>query len=123
MMVNDLTSEENISRIQQFGRDEQYDTLMVVFPSGNEVEGPARFDLLPEVRMLTGSQIDHYATIELGLLDTQSGKLFMQVQGHSFATLEKLAGEKLDKDCVEVFLAHREEVEKIQQTFQEDNLG
>ena len=41
-------------------------------------------------RSTTGSQIDHFATIELGLLDTKSGNLFMQVQGNSFATLEKL---------------------------------
>ena len=63
---------------------------MVVFPSGDEVEGPAQLDLLPEVSLMTGSQIDHFATIELGLLDIRSGKLFMQVQGHSYATLEKL---------------------------------
>ncbi len=90
IMVKDLESPENVSRIQQLSRSEEYDTIMVVFPSGKEVEGSARFDLLPEVSMLTGRQIDHYATIELGMLDTDSGKLFMQVQGHSFATLEKL---------------------------------
>ncbi len=90
MMVNNLNSEEALSRIRQFGRDEQYDSVMVVFPSGNEVEASARYDLLPEVSMMIGRQIDHYATIELGLLDIQSGKLLMQVQGHSFATLDKL---------------------------------
>lgn len=90
ILVEDLNSAENLHLIQQLGRESQTDVILVVLPSGKEVSGPARFDLLPEVSLLNGSQIDHHATIELGLVDANSGKLFLQVQGQSFATLEKL---------------------------------
>ena len=54
------------------------------------MSGPARFDLLPEVSLLNGRQIDHHATVELGLVDAKSGKLLLQVQGNSYATLDEL---------------------------------
>ena len=38
----------------------------------------------------------------------------------AFALLQQLAGEKLDQDCVDALLAQREEVEAIQQHFQEN---
>lgn len=41
----------------------------------------------------------------------------------AFAMLDTLAGEKLDRECVAVFKANREEVERIQQRFKEDELG
>lgn len=66
------------------------DVVMVVAPSSREVKGPAQFDVLPEVSTLNGSQIDHYSTVELGLLDLKSGKLLLQAEGNSFATLEQL---------------------------------
>jgi HD-GYP domain-containing protein (c-di-GMP phosphodiesterase class II) len=37
----------------------------------------------------------------------------------AFATLERLAGRKLDADCVAALLAHREEVGEIQRRFHE----
>ncbi|MDH4194338.1 MAG: hypothetical protein OEW33_03890 [Nitrospirota bacterium] len=66
------------------------DMVLVVAPSNREVEGPAQFDLLPEVSRINGSEIDHYSTVELGLLDLNSGKLLLQAEGNSFATLEQL---------------------------------
>jgi HD-GYP domain-containing protein (c-di-GMP phosphodiesterase class II) len=41
----------------------------------------------------------------------------------AFAYLQQVAGEELDRDCVEVLIAHREEVEQIQRAFLEDPLG
>jgi HD-GYP domain-containing protein (c-di-GMP phosphodiesterase class II) len=41
----------------------------------------------------------------------------------AYAMLQRLAGEKLDKDCVKALMANQEEVEIIQQEFQEDNIG
>jgi HD-GYP domain-containing protein (c-di-GMP phosphodiesterase class II) len=41
----------------------------------------------------------------------------------AFATLQKMAGEKLDRDCVEALLAQRAEVERIQRTYQENEFG
>jgi HD-GYP domain-containing protein (c-di-GMP phosphodiesterase class II) len=41
----------------------------------------------------------------------------------AFAYLQRVAGEKLDRECVEALLAHREEVELIQQLFAENPLG
>ncbi len=64
--------------------------VLVVIPSSLEVRGPAKFDLLPEVSMLNGYQIENHATVELGLLDLESGKLLAYSQGASFATLEQL---------------------------------
>ena len=90
IVVKDLGSPESLSLIQKFGRDSQIDTILVVLPSGTEVSGPVRFPLLPEVSFLNGRQIDHHATVELGLVDTKSGKLLLQVQGNSYATLDEL---------------------------------
>jgi HD-GYP domain-containing protein (c-di-GMP phosphodiesterase class II) len=41
----------------------------------------------------------------------------------AFATLQAMAGEKLDRDCVQALLAQREEVERIQHTYQENEFG
>ncbi len=41
----------------------------------------------------------------------------------AFAMLQKLAGDKLDQDCVRVLLESREELETIQRQFNEDSLG
>lgn len=41
----------------------------------------------------------------------------------AFAMLQRLAGEKLDKDCVEALLSNRQQVEEIQRTFAEDAIG
>jgi len=41
----------------------------------------------------------------------------------AFATLRRLAGEKLDAECVEALIRGREEVERIQQDFAEDRIG
>ena len=41
----------------------------------------------------------------------------------AFELLEKLSEERLDKDCVEAIVSNREEVEKIQQQFNENKFG
>lgn len=41
----------------------------------------------------------------------------------AYAMLQRLAGEKLDKDCVAALIANIEEVETIQREFQEDSFG
>jgi HD-GYP domain-containing protein (c-di-GMP phosphodiesterase class II) len=41
----------------------------------------------------------------------------------AFATLKRMAGEKLDAECVEALLHNRDEVERIQQQFQENPFG
>jgi HD-GYP domain-containing protein (c-di-GMP phosphodiesterase class II) len=41
----------------------------------------------------------------------------------AFATLQRLAGETLDAECVEALLRGREEVERIQEQFDEDRIG
>lgn len=41
----------------------------------------------------------------------------------AFSSLRRLADEKLDRDCVEALIDHREEVELIQQRFKEDYYG
>jgi HD-GYP domain-containing protein (c-di-GMP phosphodiesterase class II) len=41
----------------------------------------------------------------------------------AFATLQQLAGNKLDKDCVDALLAHQEQVEEIQRRFKENIRG
>lgn len=41
----------------------------------------------------------------------------------AFAKLRELAGEKLDRDCVEALAEQREEVERIQRTYQENEYG
>lgn len=41
----------------------------------------------------------------------------------AFATLQKLAGEQLDKDCVDALLNNKERVEQIQKQFHEDTIG
>jgi HD-GYP domain-containing protein (c-di-GMP phosphodiesterase class II) len=41
----------------------------------------------------------------------------------AFATLQRLAGETLDAECVEAFIRGRQEVERIQAQFREDLIG
>ncbi len=41
----------------------------------------------------------------------------------AFETLQKMAGEKLDAECVSALIENRTQVEKIQQQFKEDPLG
>ncbi len=41
----------------------------------------------------------------------------------AFEMLKKLAGEKLDKDCVEALFSNRKEVEEVQRLFKEDQYG
>jgi HD-GYP domain-containing protein (c-di-GMP phosphodiesterase class II) len=41
----------------------------------------------------------------------------------AFATLQRLAGEQLDAECVEALMRGREEVERIQEQFSEDRIG
>lgn len=41
----------------------------------------------------------------------------------AFETLQQLAGEKLDSDCVNALLKHRDEIEEIQELFKEDFFG
>jgi HD-GYP domain-containing protein (c-di-GMP phosphodiesterase class II) len=41
----------------------------------------------------------------------------------AFALLNRMAGEKLDAECVNALVESREEVERIQQHFQENPLG
>jgi HD-GYP domain-containing protein (c-di-GMP phosphodiesterase class II) len=41
----------------------------------------------------------------------------------AFAMLQKMAGSKLDQDCVDALLQHREEIEAIQVRFHEDQFG
>ena len=41
----------------------------------------------------------------------------------AFASLRQLADEKLDRECVEALIKHRDEVEQIQLQFQEDYFG
>jgi HD-GYP domain-containing protein (c-di-GMP phosphodiesterase class II) len=41
----------------------------------------------------------------------------------AFEALQQLAGEKLDRDCVNALLENIEEIEKIQQTFKQDYYG
>jgi len=42
---------------------------------------------------------------------------------NAFASLRELAGEKLDRDCVEALIDQSDEVEQIQQRFEEDYCG
>jgi HD-GYP domain-containing protein (c-di-GMP phosphodiesterase class II) len=41
----------------------------------------------------------------------------------AFAALQRLAGETLDAECVEALMGKREEVERIQEQFDEDRIG
>jgi HD-GYP domain-containing protein (c-di-GMP phosphodiesterase class II) len=41
----------------------------------------------------------------------------------AFATLQQLAGDKLDQDCVDALLAHQAEIKEIQRRFRENTRG
>jgi len=91
--LDEIPSGERVALLNNFkgmGENPQIEVVLVVLPSSQEVKGPAHFDLLPEVSMLNGYQIENHATVELGLLDLNSGRLLLQSQGSSYATLEQL---------------------------------
>jgi HD-GYP domain-containing protein (c-di-GMP phosphodiesterase class II) len=41
----------------------------------------------------------------------------------ALASLQRMAGEELDSECVEVLIKHRDELERIQDQFHEDQMG
>ena len=41
----------------------------------------------------------------------------------AYAMLQRMAGEKLDKDCVDALIVNSEQVEAIQREFAEDQIG
>jgi hypothetical protein len=90
VLVEGISSGEMVSLLKKMGGNSPIEVVLVVLPSGKEVKGPAKFDLLPEVSMLNGYQTENHATVELGLLDLKSGKMLLQSQGSSYATLEQL---------------------------------
>lgn len=90
LYLNEGTGGGKSDHLSELREHAKTDVVMVVAPSSREVKGPAQFDVLPEVSTLNGFQIDHYSTVELGLLDLHSGKLLLQAEGASFATLEQL---------------------------------
>lgn len=88
--VEGIPSGDRASLFKGMGGNRPIEVVLIVLPSGKEVKGPAHLDLLPEVSRLTGHQTENYATVELGLLDLKSGKLLLQSEGTSYATLEQL---------------------------------
>lgn len=64
--------------------------VLMVLPSTVEVQGPAHFDVLPEVGSLNGSLIENYALVEIALINPNMDKRVITGRGSSFATLEKL---------------------------------
>ena len=88
--IEDIPSGERGALLRRIRRNAEIEVALVVLSSSKEVKGPARFDVLPEVSFVNGSQIDNHAMVELALLDLSSGKLLLQSQGTSYATLEQL---------------------------------
>lgn len=88
--VEGIPSGDRDSLFKGMGGKSPIEIVLVVWPSGEEVKGPAHFDILPEVSTLTGHQTENHATVDLGFLDLKSGKLLLQSQGTSYATLEQL---------------------------------
>ncbi len=90
VLVDEIPSGEQITLLKGMGEKSQIEIVLVVLPYSQEVRVPAQFDLLPEVSMINGYQTENYAMVELGLLDLKSGKLLLQSEGTSYATLEQL---------------------------------
>jgi hypothetical protein len=91
--LDEIPSGERMALLNDFkgmGEKTKIEAVLVVLPSSQEVKGPAQFDVLPEVGTLNGHQTENHATVELGLLDLKSGRLLLQSQGSSYATLEQL---------------------------------
>lgn len=91
--LDEIPSGERMALLNDFkgmGEKTKIEAVLVVLPSSQEVKGPAQFDVLPEVGRLNGHQTENHATVELGLLDLKSGRLLLQSQGSSYATLEQL---------------------------------
>jgi len=88
--LEEIPSGDRVSLLKGMGENSPIEMVLVVLPSGKEVKGPAQFDVLPEVGTLNGHQTENHATVELGLLDLNSGRLLLQAQGNSYATLEQL---------------------------------
>lgn len=88
--LDEIPSGERDTLLKGMGENSPIEMVLVVLPSGKEVKGPAKFDVLPEVGSLNGHQTENHATVELGLLDFKSGKLLLQSKGTSYATLEQL---------------------------------
>ncbi len=79
-------------------------------------EGLSGAQIPLEARIVTVADIFDALTSQRSYKDAWSNE-------EAFELLEKLSGEKLDEDCVDAIVNNSEEVEKIQQQFNENKLG
>ena len=88
--LEDIPSGDKFSLLDGLRVTKDLDVVLILLSASQEITGPAQLDLLPEVSRLNGQQTEHQATVELGVLDINSGKLLLRAQGRSHATLEQL---------------------------------
>ena len=78
--------------------------------------GKSRDDIPLEARIVAVADVFDALTSQRPYKEAWSNE-------EAFTSLQRLADEKLDRDCVEALIDHREEVELIQQRFKEDYYG
>jgi len=78
--------------------------------------GKTRDDIPLEARIVAVADVFDALTSRRPYKDAWSNE-------DAFASLRELAGEKLDRDCVEALIDQSDEVEQIQQRFEEDYCG
>ena len=78
--------------------------------------GKTRDDIPLEARIVAVADVFDALTSRRPYKDAWSNE-------DAFASLRELAGEKLDRDCVKALIDQSDEVEQIQQRFEEDYCG
>ncbi|MDX1411097.1 MAG: hypothetical protein R3351_02990 [Nitrospirales bacterium] len=82
---------KSVKQLQGIGKDEDFEFVIVIMTSSDEVTTPAYLDAsAPDVGILPGNEIQNYALVEVALVDLQSGKSLIQAHGRSYALLEQL---------------------------------
>ena len=86
-----LQKGKSVEQLKGFAKDEEFDFVILVLTSSEEVTTPAYLDAsAPDVGILPGNEIENYALVEMALIDLQSGRSLIQAHGRSYALLEQL---------------------------------
>ncbi len=84
--LQQVSTMEELKRLNQ---QPNVEFVLLVLSSSSEITGPAQFNVAQEVSVVPGTQTENYATIEMALVDLQTGKSLVLATGQSHALLEK----------------------------------
>jgi len=88
VLLKNLQQVSNMEELKRLNQQPHVELVLLVLRSSSEITGPAHLNVAQEVSSVPGTQTDNYATIEMALVDLQTGKSLVLATGQSHALLE-----------------------------------